>query len=174
MTKRELLRCINIIEDVLIIQAENENKFYYNKMNRMIKYVSLTAACIAVIAIIFTNRTITNVPITKDPLTETITIGTDDVFPSLITFVFDGYIYEILPNPEWYEKWGLPEKIDESILGKVIGGADDIRIGDVPMEKIEEIYEYKGVYDRSVIIVKGEKGNYYYATKCNKFDDTVY
>lgn len=161
MTKRELLECINSIDDALVIQAEKN--IYYDKWKKIAKSASFVAACIIVGFVIGTYVATIN-----RPIMDSVTLSRESESSWEYTFVFDDYTYEIVLNPESIENQGLPEKIEESMLGEVLGRDVVVSPHDKTMEKIDEIYEYNGVSDRSVVIVKEKSGKYYYAIQCNK------
>lgn len=164
MTKRELIRCINYVDDELIIQA-NENNKYVNGWNRIVKICALMAACLLIVIGI---ETVENINITNQETT----VPKDNLIKPLYLFEFNGYLYEIIINEQQAKQQGLPEKIEQSMVGElleknVFRDTDD-------NENLGDVYEYKEKADRSVVIVKDKMGKYRYALRCSPIDNTVY
>lgn len=169
MTKREFLKCINYIDDELIIQVNVDKGIDYNNRNSIFKIISLVAACIVVIVTI---SMVTKVSLTKNSMKEyATTMSNDSLIPDLYTFVFDGYIYEVLYDEKLIKRQGLPEKVDESMVGKLLQKSV-IRNGHNKI--LGDVYEYKEVSNRNIVIIKDTMGKYHYALRCNKHDDTIY
>lgn len=168
MTNRELLKCINYVDDKLIVQTNEYIGKHVHKGKRILKSILLVAACIALIV---TTCVMSKVSLFNKSSNENITTFSYDSVPPLYAFILDGYIYEVVCNQKTIEREGLPRNIEESMLGEIL--ANDV-VRDGQDYSLGDVYEYKEKADRSIVIIKDYTGNYHYALRCNVYDSKIY
>ena len=165
MTSKELFECINLIDDKLIIHADVKGL----KKNR-IKICTSIAACLILVIGVTSFVGVSKINIINDnPMIKETTIGVDSIEAGMLTIECNGYIYEVDINRTFTEKNKLPLVIDESMIGEVI--KSKIKLDDwlkQEKQKYATVYTFTGVSDESVIILKTDEGEYFYAYKCEE------
>lgn len=157
MTTTELLRCINYIDDYLVMESSELINSKHIRNNSFGKKLLATAACITLVisicgASIFLVHNVKNYQLHDGITTQNL-------------FSFSGQLYELITDEEYIQKLGLPEEISESIIGKLL--QKDVVLLDSQVDAVlGDVYECTATNDNSIVIVKEADGTYCYATIC--------
>lgn len=153
MTIKEMLNCIDNIDDKLIVDTEKKSVHRRRKTVAIARLSSLVA--VACIILCIGMEVILDIAIQH----------TSDSIPYICVFQYDESTYEVDYLREYHKKHDVEKEIDKSMIGEIL--EEDINWDQSENSRTGDLYIYKGVDDKSILVIDDGQGNFYYAIRTN-------